>query len=199
MEFDKFDIARNALCGAISLYIFTPYQSAAHVLAGACIDIVNALMPAPSKTQRRKAARYSKSLLKFCTNAGMTKEECKSINDSLRYCYTFLKHADEDPSESIEIKPKLTECCIFLAIRDYMSLRKGLPIEAQIFELWFLSINPQKVEKERNDYLERINLFFPNIKDCNHEQQKEQCKKMIMNKFGNPSLEMNEAKPSPYP
>lgn len=196
MELDKFDIARNALCGAIFTYIFTPYHSAAHTLAGACIEIVNTLMSPQSKRSREKAAFECKSLSVFCKCAGKTEDEYNLFIKDIRNIYSFLKHADRDPQEKIKINPKVTEHYIFLAIRDYAVLCRGIPIEAQVYEAWYLAINPDKIEKSQEKNSRNIATLFPNITNIDHEQQKEMCRQLLVNTAGKPEYLMEEIKPT---
>lgn len=198
MLLDKFDIARNALCGAIWLYISTPYHSAAHTLAGACSEIVNALMPSFSEQDRKGAAQGSRALSTFCENAGRTTEEYISLNSRLRFTYNFLKHADREPQSNTYLHPRLTEDIIFVAICDYMKLRKGIPIEAQVFDAWYLAMNPHKIAVGHEEYITKLECMFPDIVTMDHNQQKDMCRNYLEATAGNLDLTMEELKPSPY-
>lgn len=199
MELDKFDAARNALCGAIWLYISTPYHSAAYLLACSCIEIVNSLAPAASKKDRERSAKQCTSFKKFCFASNQSLETYKTLYGRIRKKYNFLKHAASDPTKTNNIPEQLTESLIFLAIHDYTTLCGGMPIEAQVFEAWYIATNPHKLQSGHDDYRAKLDILFPDITLAPPVQQKEMCRRQIEKCAGMPELYMEERKPSPFP
>jgi|GEM_PF-3715390 len=199
MELDKFDAARNSLCGAIWLYISTPYHSAAYLLACSCIEIVNALAPVASNKDRELSAKQCASFKNFCFASNKSHETYNALYGTIRKKYNFLKHAASDPTKKDNIPERLTASIIFLAIHDYITLCGGMPVEAQVFEAWYIATNPHKLQGGHDDYRAKLDILFPDITLVPHVQQKEMCRRQIEKCVGMPELYMDERKPSPFP
>lgn len=114
----------------------------------------------------------------LCTKAGV-KSFSKQMRENLpaghtlkhyinEPCRNFFKHAGQDPNpdSSVELRETNVAGILFVAVEDYMRLRNGGPVEAQVFQAWFIAVCPEKI----NDYdpiaqsvLESAELAFPGI------------------------------------
>jgi hypothetical protein len=114
----------------------------------------------------------------FCTNAGVesfSKQARENLptGHTLRYyinepCRNFFKHAeqDPDPESSVELREANVAALLFLAVEDYIRFRRGGPVEAQVFQLWFIAVFPEKVtegDPVAQPKLESAKLAFPGI------------------------------------
>jgi len=62
----------------------------------------------------------------------------------------FFKHADRDPDEELDdFSDSRLDSLIYLAVEDYMRLSNKGPIEFQVFQLWHLLSNLEKVRESR--------------------------------------------------
>ena len=112
----------------------------------------------------------------LCTNGGIdsisnetrehitTSQDLKKdlINSPYR---NFFKHADRDPYAELDGFSDLeNDHIIFLAVEDYIRLNKKSPVEFQVYQLWYLSMNTDKVAHEAlADILAATEAMFPAI------------------------------------
>jgi len=138
-----------------------------------------------------------------------TKERVKSISNETREHITtghdlkrdfinaphrnFFKHADRDPGGVLEgFSDSENDHIIFLAVEDYIRLNKKSPVEFQVFQLWYLSINTDKVAHESlADILAATEEIFPSIKKQERSEQKSMAVQAIFNAHGNRELNDN--------
>jgi len=89
----------------------------------------------------------------------------------------FFKHADKDTTASIDFDENSVDAVIMVACSDFARIAKGMPIELQVFQAWWLAINMERVSTaplriqpviryaislfpgvRRADLLERLNI-----------------------------------------
>ncbi|WP_116135702.1 hypothetical protein [Trinickia diaoshuihuensis] len=114
----------------------------------------------------------------LCTNAGVdsfSKQARENLprGHTLTYyvnqpCRNFFKHAEQDPNpeSSVELREDNVAAILFLAVEDYIRFREGGPVEAQVFQLWFIAVFPEKVaegDQAAQSILESARLVFPGI------------------------------------
>lgn len=80
----------------------------------------------------------------------------------------LLQHAGQDPNPdcSVELRDANVAAILFLAVEDYIRFRQGGPVEAQVFQLWFIAVFPEKVTEDdpvAQSKLESAKLAFPGI------------------------------------
>jgi hypothetical protein len=83
-------------------------------------------------------------------------------------CRNFFKHAERDPNPDslVELREANVAAILFLAVEDYIRLRQGGPVEAQVFQPWFIAVFPEKVAEDdpvAQSKLESARLAFPGI------------------------------------
>lgn len=85
----------------------------------------------------------------------------------------FFKHADSDFDKELDPLPiSQVDAVVFLAVEDYMRLRKKSPIEFQVFQLWYLTAYPDKlIEDLIEDVLSVAHGYFPNLSSLPRLQQ----------------------------
>jgi hypothetical protein len=92
------------------------------------------------------------------------------INEPYR---NFFKHADRAPDGSINgFDGTKCDALLFLAVEDYIRLMSKSPIEFQVFQLWFLAINHEKLHEDSFiKIVKQADIIFPSIRDLpRHEQ-----------------------------
>jgi hypothetical protein len=95
----------------------------------------------------------------LCTSAGVdsfSKQARTNLPDhTLKYyvnepCRNFFKHAEQDPNpdSSVELGGAHVAAIQFLDVEDYIRLRQGGPVEAQVFQAWFIAVFPERVTED---------------------------------------------------
>lgn len=77
----------------------------------------------------------------------------------------FFKHADRDPDARLPPIPSdHLEGLIFLAVEDYIRLHRRSPVQFQVFQAWYLAMNPEKLDAAAyEDLLPKLRAAFPGI------------------------------------
>ncbi|WP_235180619.1 MULTISPECIES: hypothetical protein [Ralstonia] len=55
---------------------------------------------------------------------------------------------DPNPDSSVELREANVVAILFLAVEDYIRFRQGGPVGAQVFQLWFSAVFPEKVTED---------------------------------------------------
>ncbi|MPV65522.1 hypothetical protein [Burkholderia sp. BE17] len=152
----KIDAARRQLITAIRLFFDGSDPVSVYSLASNAWEVIDVLCTSAGIESFSKQARES-------LPAGRTLKYY--INQP---CRNFFKHADQDPNpdSSVELREDNVSAILFLAVEDYMRLRQGGPIEAQVFQVWFIAVFPEKVSEDdpvAQSKLESAKLVFPGI------------------------------------
>jgi hypothetical protein len=85
----------------------------------------------------------------------------------------FFKHADRDPDALVPpLKEGNVESIVFLAVEDYLRLFGISPVEFQVYQLWYLAKNEEKLSIDAMvRVLDDIRETFPNIRNLAREKQ----------------------------
>ncbi|WP_413708058.1 hypothetical protein [Ralstonia sp. Ralssp110] len=152
----KIDAARRQLITAIRLFFDGGDPVSVYSLASNAWEVIDVLCTSAGVDSFSKQARES-------LPAGHTLKHY--INEP---CRNFFKHAQQDPnpSSSVELLDANVTAILFLAVEDYIRLRQGGPVEAQVFQAWFIAVFPEKVTEDdpvAQSKLESAALAFPGI------------------------------------
>lgn len=155
MRVTKLDSARRQLITAIRLFFEDGDTVSVYSLASNAWEIIDVLcMKAAVKS-------FSKQV-----------QENMQVGHTLKYyinepCRNFFKHANQDPNpdHSIELSDANVQAVLFLAVEDYMRYRQRGPVEAQVFQAWFIAVFPEKLADDlaSQSKLEYARLAFPGI------------------------------------
>lgn len=69
------------------------------------------------------------------------------------------------------------DAVLFGGWHDYMMIRKRLPIEVQVFQVWWYAVYESKLRPRAN--LERSREIFPRIRDAEREEQKRLLRRAV--------------------
>ncbi|ADI30951.1 hypothetical protein [Methylotenera versatilis] len=102
--------------------------------------------------------------------SNQTRENIPAGKD-LKYDYinspyrNFFKHADRNPDAVLpSLKESNLEGLMFLAVEDYIRLLNKSPVEFQVFQIWYMAINTEKLAVEvLSDVVEKSKSIFPDI------------------------------------
>ena len=144
MKLDKVEIARRQLGTALALFLEDSDPVSVQTLACAGCEIAEHL------TSKAGAKPFSTHVL-----ATFPDLDIGTIRRLQRqYCNAF-KHAmtregiDRDDRELLEsFDDKVNDHMLFVGWRDYMLAVRALPIEAQVFQIWYFALYPEKLNPE---------------------------------------------------
>lgn len=132
----KVEAARRQLREAILLFFEGRDLIAVHTLAAASLQVfadVGATAGASSLLKDARFIREDKKKLWF---------------DSLHEAQNFFKHADRDPSASLNFKPSTTPYYILDSVLLEAQLQKSLSPASNCFLLWFYLAHPDVLTDE---------------------------------------------------
>jgi hypothetical protein len=152
----KIDAARRQLITAIRLFFDGGDPVSVYSLASNAWEVIDVLCTSSGVESFSKQAREN-------LPAGHTLKYY--INEP---CRNFFKHAEQDPNpdSSVELCETNVAAILFLAVEDYIRFRQGGPVEAQVFQLWFIAVFPEKVTEDdpvAQSILESAKLAFPGM------------------------------------
>ena len=152
----KIDAARRQLITAIRLFFHGGDPVSVYSLASNAWEVIDVLCTSAGVESFSKQAREN-------LPAGHTLKYY--INEP---CRNFFKYAGQDPNPdcSVELRDANVAAILFLAVEDYIRFRQGGPVEAQVFQLWFIAVFPEKVTEDdpvAQSKLESAKLAFPGI------------------------------------
>jgi hypothetical protein len=111
----------------------------------------------------------------------------------LKTIANFLKHADRDPTETIDIEETDVIMVLQLACHDFGRTRGGMPIEAQVYEAWATAIAFGRVSDaplRRQELIRKVIAHFPGIRSADMAGKKAIGLKVLNQALRDPSLEM---------
>lgn len=171
MRVTKLDSARRQLVTAIRLFFNDGDLVSVYSLASNAWEVIDVLCTKAFVESFSKQARGN-------LPAGHTLTYY--INEP---CRNFFKHAERDPNpdSSVELSVANVQALLFLAVEDYLRYRKGGPIEAQVFQAWFIAVFPEKVTDEPDalSKLEYARRAFPGIASLALADQIEMGRKVL--------------------
>lgn len=152
----KIDAARRQLITAIRLFFDGGDPVSVYSLASNAWEVIDVLCMSAGVDSFSKQAREN-------LPSGHTLKHY--INEP---CRNFFKHAERDRNADsvVELREANVAAILFLAVEDYMRFRRGGPIEAQVFQLWFIAAFPEKVAQDdpvAQSKLESAKLAFAGI------------------------------------
>jgi len=130
LQLTKLDCAKRQLQTAIALYFHFGEPVSIHTLASAAYALL----------QNLNSSRGGEPMIK---DVKLIKEEFRGeVRKKMNEYQNFFKHADKDPTGSIEFNPLVTECFIFESAIKYFQLTNEKITNLHIFTLWFSLWNP---------------------------------------------------------
>jgi hypothetical protein len=172
----KRDVARRQLATAIRLFFDAGDLVSTFSLAANAWEIVDILC------ERQCVVSISRQ----------TREHLPAGKD-LKYDYinspyrNFFKHADRDPEATlVEFRTGNVDAIIFLGVEDYLRLFEKAPVEFQVYQLWYLATNSEKVASGHlASVLERTDDAFPGIRDLPRAEQLALGRKVLCEAMAN--------------
>jgi hypothetical protein len=171
MRVTKIDAARRQLVTAIRLFFDDGDRVSIYTLASNAWEVIDVLCTSAGVESFSKQARGNLPV-------GHTLKHY--VNEP---CRNFFKHAERDrnPDSHVELRDSDVSSILFLAVEDYIRLQHGGPVEAQVFQAWFIAAFPKKVSGDpvAQSKLEIVKLAFPGISATSASGQIELGKRVL--------------------
>ena len=117
----------------------------------------------------------------------------KKLVQPLSRISNFFKHADRDADAYLEFDEDDLEVVLQLACHDFGRVTGGMPIEAQIYEVWVTAIAFPSISKaplRKQELLRRAIQYFPGIRSADRAGRKRIGLKVLNQAITDPGLEM---------
>ena len=181
MKLTKIDAAEANIIEAVRIHFHAGHLASVMVLANSAREIVATIgEKIGAETAHAKiAARFGKSI--------------PEVIAPLSKAAGFLKHADRQTTKSFELIERDVEMTLYLASLDFAIVAKGLPIEAQVYEGWFLAKGIRKVSAmglRKQALIRDMIRHFPGIRRAAPTEQKKIGLNALKKAQSNPSLKM---------
>jgi hypothetical protein len=108
----------------------------------------------------------------------LARDQGQTVDAMLRPMKTianFLKHADRDPTATIDIEENAVIMVLQLACHDFGRTTGGMPVEAQVYEAWATAIAFRKVSDapmRKRELIRKIIAHFPGIRSADPAQRR---------------------------
>lgn len=175
----KIDAARKQLVSAVQMFFNNGDPVSVHTLATSAWEIVYTL------SKREGIEGLSSETEGRLTTGKRLREDY--INKPYR---NFFKHADRDPDAVLEdFTDEANDPILILLCEDYNRYCPKAPIESQLFPIWFLAVNREKIDPKReNELTPIIETHFPDIIGIDRYGQKRMGAKALQNSLQDKSL-----------
>jgi hypothetical protein len=154
----KLEAAERQFDAAIHLLLQRGDPIAVHTIVGAASNIVKDLVD--SNDQARTWERL------IALDNGLSYGDYLKIANRVQ---NFLKHADRDPTETLEFNSDDTEYILWVSslnLGEIYSGEKKLSVQMAVFQIWFISTHQTEWHFTDDNFGETIkaaNKFFPDI------------------------------------
>jgi len=182
MKLTKIDAADAHIRTAVRMFFEGGHPAPSFMLANAAREIVEQV-GGHMKVQTIQE--------KLAADRGLTVDE---LLRPLKTIANFLKHADRDPTATIEIEESEIVKVLQLACQDFGRTAGGMSIEAQVYEAWATVIAFRKVSDaplRRQEMIRRLIAdFFPGIRSASDSERRTIGLKALERALQDPSLQM---------
>lgn len=192
MKLDKTEIARRQLGTALALFLEDSDPVSVHTLACAGCEIAEHLT--------RKAGEEPFSTHMRLTFPDLDIGELRQLQNQY---WNAFKHAqtrgriERQDSELLErFGDEVNDHTLLIGWRDYQQAVGTLPIEAQIFQVWYFALCPEKLNPEVD--IATHQRLFPMLPSKSRADQKRALREVISS-FRNDDEVMTDPKTDPRP
>ena len=181
LELTKINVAEALIKTAVRLFFEDGDPVPVYALANAAREILTSVGAHEGVTTLLHAlgARDGKTLQELTTES--------------RKIANFFKHADRDPQAKIEFREDEVDFVLAIACQDFGRITGGMPVEAQIYEVWVYSLAYAKVSEAPLRGQRMIKLAirqFPGIRTADRRTQKRLGLNVLNRMVDDPDLQM---------
>jgi hypothetical protein len=180
-DLTKLDVAESLLVAAIRMFFDDAHPVPIYQLASSAREILTTI---GDKTG-------VKTLLHdFAKKKGLT------LQEAAKQAHTFagfFKHADRHPTATLHFSEDEADSVIAMACHDFGRVTGGMPVEAQVFEVWIYALAFERVHDAPLKGQRLIKLAikqFPGIRTADRQQQKKLGRDVLKKVKDDPELQM---------
>jgi hypothetical protein len=180
-ELSKIDVAESLIIAAVRLFFEDEHPVPIYQLASSAREILTTI---GDKTGV-ETVLHSYAKKKGLTVAAAAKQAHTFAH--------FFKHADRDPTARLRFSEDEPDSVLAMACQDFGRITGGLPLEAQIFEVWIYALAYERILDAPLRGQRMIKLAikrFPGIRTANRRQQKKLGLDVLRQLKGDPELQM---------
>jgi hypothetical protein len=183
MKVTKIDVAEAQLCAAIRLFFEDAHPVPVHTLACAAREIMSVL------GEKLKTDTFLDDVARW---RGL---DVKDLRKKATRFWNFMKHADRDPADVLsEFSDLANDAILFCVCRDLALIAKGLPIEAQVYEVWFFAATVRRVSagglRWQKLIKNCIRCFPAGFRSASRKEQKQMGLAALIEAEGKPQYRM---------
>src|SRR5262245_48778562 len=173
MKLDKTEIARRQLGTALTLFLQDSDPVSVHTLACAGCEIAEYL------TRKAGAEPFSThALLTFPDlNIGKIRELQNQYWNTFKHARTRGGMERKDGELLERFGDEVNDHTLLIGWHDYMRAVGALPIEAQIFQVWYFALYPEKLKPEVDTTIHQ--KVFPMLPSKSRADQKRALREVI--------------------
>jgi hypothetical protein len=180
-DLTKIDVAESLLVTAIRLFFEDEHPVPIYQLASSAREILTTI---GDKTGVETVLHaYAKS-------HGLT------IAEAVKQAHTFaafFKHADRDPTAKLTFSEDEPDTVLAMACHDFGRITGGMPVEAQILQVWIYALAYERVQDAPLKGQRMIKLaiqYFPGIRTADRRKQKKLGLNVLRRVKEDPELQM---------
>jgi hypothetical protein len=181
IELTKLDVAAEHIRVAVRLFFEDAHPAPVYLLACSAREITTTI---------GDKLKINTVLTDLAAERGVSREDL--IRDVHRFA-GFMKHADRKIESSITFPYRSVEVALQLACHDFGRVAGGMPIEAQVYEVWIHTIAYRRISDaplRHQERLRRCIAFFPGIRTADPKGRKKIGRAVLEKALKDPSLEM---------
>lgn len=168
-------IARHQLGTALSLFLRNKDPLSVQALACRGSEVIERI------AQTKGVVSISTHIIgstSFTDTKALRKERNLYWNAIKHYTRTDRSDPNRDDDKLMaSFTDQANDVVLFLGWWDYQAITKRLPVEAQVFQVWWYGINDKDMYP--GEMREKVRTFFPNIMADDRAQQKRCLNRMI--------------------
>jgi hypothetical protein len=173
MIFDKTNVARRQLGTALALFIEDQDPVSVHVLACGGGEVAEQLA--------RRADQEPFAMEIMATFSNLEMRDIRRIRNqfwnAFKHATTLAGTPRADEELLAAFDDQQNEHTLFIGWYDYMMAVNRLPIEAQVFQVWYYALYPEKLAAGISS--ESYVSFFPAMKSIDRPEQKRRLREVI--------------------
>jgi hypothetical protein len=172
----KIECARRQLGTALALYLRDRDPVSVHCLANGGCELIEFY------AKKAGGKPFVSQILET-----QPKLDIKALRKVQREYWNAFKHAIERHSGEERDDDKLlssftdeqNDVTLFIGWYDYAQATKKMPIEAQVHQMWWIALHPDKLDPKRAGALADIEKLFPRLRERSRAKQKRMLNNVI--------------------
>ena len=172
----KIECARRQLGTALDLYLRDRDPVSVHCLANGGCELIEVY------AKKAGAKPFVSHILETRPDL-----DIKALKTVQRKYWNAFKHAlkrhggDERDDEELlsSFTDEQNDVALFIGWYDYAQATKMMPVEAQVHQIWWIALHPDKLDPKHASKLTQYQQFFPGLRERSRAKQKRMLKKVI--------------------